>query len=66
MAIVPERPHNKHSSSVFIKDGLKVNSIFVCEEENVKLTTVEIPGVLHSTFLKHSDSLQRNKPHIVI
>ena len=46
MALVAEGPHNKHGSSVFIRDGLKVNNISVCEEENVKLITVELPGVV--------------------
>ena len=32
MALVAERPHNKHVISVFIRDGLKVNNISVCEE----------------------------------
>ena len=30
MALVPECPHNKHGSSVFIRDGLRVNNISVC------------------------------------
>ena len=42
MTLVAERPHNKHGSSVFVRDGLKVNSIFVCEEENVEFITVEL------------------------
>ena len=51
MALVAERPHNKHGSSVFIRDGLKVNNISVCEEENVELITVELPGVVvHSMY----------------
>ena len=51
MAIVAERPHNKHGSSVFIRDGLKVNNISICEEENVELITVELPGiVVHSMY----------------
>ena len=29
MALVAERPHNTHGSSVFIRDGLKVNIISV-------------------------------------
>ena len=41
-----QRPHNKHGSSVFVRDGLKVNSISVCEEENVEFVTVELPGVV--------------------
>ena len=31
MALVAERPHNKHGSSVFIRGSLKVNNISVCE-----------------------------------
>ena len=51
MALVAERPHNKHGSSVFIRDGLKVNNISVCEEGNVELITVELSGVfIHSMY----------------
>ena len=50
MTLVAERPHNKHGSSVFVRDGLKVNSISVCEEENVEFITVELPGVVHSLY----------------
>ena len=51
MTLVTERPHNKHGSSVFVRDGLKVNSISVCEEENVEFITVELPGVVvHSLY----------------
>ena len=46
MALVDEHPHNKHGSSVFGRDGLKVNSISVCEEDNVEFITVELPGVV--------------------
>ena len=35
MTLVAERPHNKHGSSVLVRDCLKGNSISVCEEENV-------------------------------
>ena len=49
MTLVAERPHNKHGSSVFVRDGLKVNSISVCEEQNVELITVELPGVVVQT-----------------
>ena len=45
MALVAERIHNKHGNSIFIRDGLKVNKISVCEEDNVELSTVELPGV---------------------
>ena len=31
MALVAERPHNKHGNSIFVRDGLKVNSVYVCE-----------------------------------
>ena len=46
MALVAECPHNKHGSSVFVRDGLKVNSISVCEEDNVEFITVELPCVV--------------------
>ena len=73
MALVAERPHNKHGSSVFIRNGMKVNNISVCEEENVELITVELPGVdVHSMYNPPPEPFrfpalgQRNKPHIVI
>ena len=46
MALVTERPHNKHGRFVFVRDGLKVNSISVCEEDNVEFITVELPDVV--------------------
>ena len=72
MSLVAERPHNKHGSSVFVRDGLKVNSISVCEEENVEFITVELPGVVHSLYKPPPEPFllpplgQRIKPHIVI
>ena len=73
MTLVAERPHNKHGSSVFVRDGLKVNSISVCEEENVEFITVELPGVVvHSLYKPPPEPFllpplgQRIKPHIVI
>ena len=73
MALVAERPHNKHGSSVFIRDDLKVNNISVCEEGNVELITVELSGVIvHSMYKPPPESFrlpalgQRNMPHIVI
>ena len=51
MALVAERLHNKHGSSVFVRDGLKVNNISVCEEDNVEFITGELPGlVVHSVY----------------
>ena len=51
MALVAERPHNKHGSSVFVRDGLKVNNMSVCEEDNDEPITVELPGVVvHSVY----------------
>ena len=35
MTLVAERPHTKHGSSVFVRDGLKVNNISVGEEYNL-------------------------------
>ena len=74
MALVAERPHNKHGSSVFVRDGLKVNSISVCEEDNVEFITVELPGVVvvHSVYKPPAEQFllpplgSRNMPHIVI
>ena len=71
MALVAERPHNKHRSSVFIRDGLKVNTISVCEEGNVELIIVDLPGVVvHSMYKPPPEPFrfpalgQINKPHI--
>ena len=37
--------------ALFLLDGLKVNSILVCEEDNVEFITVELPGVVvHSVY----------------
>ena len=44
MTLVDERPHNKHGSSVFVRDGLKVNSISVCEEYNVEFRSGRVMG----------------------
>ena len=35
MALVAKRPHTIHGSSVSVRDGLKVNNISICEEDNV-------------------------------
>ena len=72
MALVAERPHNKHGRSVFIRDGLKVNNISVCEEENVELIIVELSVIVHSMYKPPPEPFrlptlgQRNKLHIVI
>ena len=73
MTLVAERPHIKHGNSVFVRDDLKVNSISVCEEENVKFINMELPGVVVHSLYKppHEPFLipplgQRIKPHIVI
>ena len=73
MALVAECPHNKYGSSVFIRDGLKVSNISVCEEENVELITVQLPGVVVQSMYKPPPEPfrlpalgQRNKPLIVI
>ena len=74
VALVAERPHNKHGSSVFVRNGLNVNSISVCEKDNVEIITVELPGVVvHSMNKLPADEQfllpplgNRNMPHIVI
>ena len=50
MALVAELPH-KHCSAVFISDGLNGNNISVCEEENVELITVKLPGVVVHSYV---------------
>ena len=71
MVLVGERPHKTHGSSVFNRDGLKVNNIPVCEEENVELITGKLHGVVVHSIYKQPPELSRlpklaNKPHIVI
>ena len=73
MALVAERPHNKHGRSVFARDGLKVNNIYVCEEDNVELITVELSStVVHSVYTPPAEQFllaplgSRNMPYIVI
>ena len=60
MTLGAERPHNKHSSSVFVRYGLKINSISLCEEENVELITVELPVVVvHSLYKPPPEPFQK-------
>ena len=73
MAQVSERPHNKHGTSVFVRDSLKVNSFSVCEEDKVEFITVELPGVVvHFVYKPSAEQFllfplgNRNMPHIVI
>ena len=73
MALVTERPHNKHGSSVFVRDGLRVNRISVFKENNVEFITVELPRVMvHSVYKPPVEQFllpplgSRNMPHIVI
>ena len=73
LALVAERPRNKHKSSVFVRDGLKVNSISEREEDTVEFITMELPGVVvHAVYKPPGEqflvpSLKcRNMPHIVI
>ena len=65
MTLVAERPHNKHGSSVFVRDGLKVNSISVCEEENVESLlwnfTVSLYTPCTNHHLNHSYYLHWDK-----
>ena len=73
MLLVVERSHNKHGSSVFVRDGLKVNIISVCKEDTVELITVELHGVvIHSVYKPPAEQClliplgSRTMPHIVI
>ena len=73
MALIAERPHNKHGTSVFVRDGQKVKSFSVCEEDNVEFITVELPGVVvHSVYKPPAEQFllpplgSRNMHNIVI
>ena len=73
MTLVAERPHTKHGSSVFVRDGLNVNSISACEEDNVEFITVDLPGVVVYSLYKPPPEPYllpplglRIKPHIAI
>ena len=73
MALVAEHPHNQYRSSFFVRDGLKVNGISGCEEDNVEFIKVELPGiVVHSVYKPPAEQFllpplgNRNMPHIVI
>ena len=73
MSLVAERLHNKDGNSVFVRDGLKVNSISVCEEDTIEVITVELLGVVVPSVYKPpaeqfllSPFGSRNMPHIVI
>ena len=73
MTLVAERSHNKHGSSVFVRDGLKVNSISACEENNVEFITVELPGeVVRSVYKPPAEQFllpplrNKNMTHITI
>ena len=57
----------------FVRDGLKVNNISVCEEDNVEFITVELPiVVVHYVYKSPAEQFllpplgSRNMPHIVI
>ena len=73
MSLVAECPHNKHGSAILIRDDLKVKSISVCEDGNVELVTIVMPGVVvHSVYKPPNEQFvlpalgHRNLPHIVI
>ena len=69
MVLVTECPHNKHGTSIFVRDSLKVN---ICEEDNVVFIAVELSGVVvHSVYQPPTEQFllpplgSRNIPHIV-
>ena len=65
MAILAERLHNKHDSSVFIRDGLKVNNNTVKKGMLSSLQWSYLLVLLYNRcinhHLNHSDSLHRDK-----
>ena len=73
MSLVAERPHNKYGSTVFIRDDLKVKRIYICEEDDVELITIELCNAIIQSDNKPPNKQfllpplqQGNNPHVVI
>ena len=73
MTLVAERPHDKYGSAIFIRDDLKVKSIYVTAANHVEVITAEQPDVVvHSVYEPPSEQFvppllgHRSLPQIVI
>ena len=51
ITLVAERSYIKYGSAIFIRSDLKVNGVYVWEQDNVELISIEMPGVVvHSMY----------------
>ena len=73
MTHTAERPHIKYGSAILIRSELKVKGVSVCEQDNVDLISIEMPGVVvHSVYKLPNEKVvlealrHENLPHIVI
>ena len=73
MTLVAERPRIKYGSAILIRSDLKVKGVYVWEQDNVELISIEMPGVVvHSVYKPPNEKFvlpalgYGNLPHIVI
>ena len=72
MILIAERCHINYDSTIFIRSDLKVNSLYVWEQNNVEPISIEMPGVVtHSVYIPNEKFVlpaleYENLPHIVI
>ena len=52
MTLVAERPHNNYGSAVLIRDDLKVKGIYICEENDFELITIELYNAIIQSVLQ--------------
>ena len=48
IAFIAEGPYIKYGSTILIRSNLKVKSVFVWEQDNFELVSIEMPGVVDS------------------
>ena len=73
MTLIAERPHIKYGSVILIRSNQKVKGVYVWEQDNVKLISIEMPGVVvHSVCKPPNEKFvlpalgHENLSHIVI
>ena len=73
MTLLSERPHDKYGSAIFIRDDLKLKSIYVTATNHVEVITAQLPDVVvHFVYKPPSEQFvlpplgHRSLPHIVI
>ena len=73
MTLIAGRPHIKYDNAILIRSDLKVKGVYVWDQENVELISIEMPGVVaHSVYKPPKEKCvlpalgHGNVPHIVI